>query len=315
MPVFKSILSNENTVIQGLSDVKSEITKLGHQLVEMNNNIATMINLLHAIRADGWQVRAVAESMQISAALAADGRYADPKSLARFNRRMYSQQGEDGVIAEIFSRIGTRDRTFLEFGIGDGRENTTRFLLERGWKGVWLEGSPEHVEHAREFFQPYIERGQLTIVQAFITAENINTLLDEAGLPQELDYMSIDIDYNTAHVWRAVNRRSRVTCVEYNCTLPPNVPVGVPYDPNGIWDGTAWYGASLKTFEQIGAEKGMALVGCDLVGVNAYFVNLEEAKGKFREPFTAETHYEPPRFYSFGAQHPAPSEPRTWISE
>lgn len=300
---------------QTISEIKEEIAGIAGQLAQLNSNMHSIIDLLGSIRADGWQVRAVAESMQISAALAADGRYADPKSLARFNRRMYSQQGEDGVIAEIFGRIGARDRTFLEFGIGDGRENTTRFLLERGWRGYWLEGYPEHVAHAREFFRSYIDSGQLSILESFITAENINDLLDQIGVPQELDYMSIDIDYNTAHVWKAMNRRSRAACVEYNCTLPPNEAVGVPYHPDAMWDGTAWYGASLKVFEQIGRDKGMALVGCDLVGVNAYFVRHEEATGKFREPFTAETHYEPPRFYSFGSQHPAPATPRHWVSE
>lgn len=298
-----------------MSQIRTDIAGMARELADLNRTMHTIVDLLGSIRADGWQVRAVAESMQISAALAADGRYADPKSLARFNRRMYSQQGEDGVVAEIFSRIGARDRTFLEFGIGDGRENTTRFLLERGWRGYWLEGSPTHVAHAREFFRSYIESGQLSILEAFITAENINELLDEVGVPAEIDYMSVDIDYNTAHVWKAMNRRSRVACVEYNCTLPPNEAVGVPYHPDAMWDGTAWYGASLKTFEQIGRSKDMALVGCDLVGVNAYFVNQQEAVGKFREPFTAETHYEPPRFYSFGSQHPAPTTPKPWVSE
>ncbi|HQS95135.1 MAG: hypothetical protein B7X90_01245 [Novosphingobium sp. 17-62-19] len=311
----KAELNKGDPALGVVSELKAELAGMARQLADLTGTMHTIIDLLGSIRADGWQVRAVAESMQISAALAADGRYADPKSLARFNRRMYSQQGEDGVIAEIFSRIGVRDRTFLEFGIGDGRENTTRFLLERGWRGFWLEGSPGHVDHARDFFRPYIESGQLSILQAFITAENINDLLDEVGVPQELDYMSIDIDYNTSHVWKAVNRTSRVACVEYNCTLPPNEPVCVPYNPEAIWDGTAWYGASLKVFEQIGAAKGMALVGCDLVGVNAYFVKHDEAFGKFREPFTAETHYEPPRFYSFGAQHGAPTTPKHWVSE
>lgn len=303
------------TMLDPVAEIRDQILAMSQQLAGLNSLMHSAVELLGSIRADGWQVRAVAESMQISAALAADGRYADPKSLARFNRRMYSQQGEDGVVAEIFSRIGVRDRTFLEFGIGDGRENTTRFLLERGWRGYWLEGSAEHVAHAREFFHPFIESGQLSILEAFITAENINDLLDQVGAPQELDYASVDIDYNTAHVWRAMNRKSRVACVEYNCTLPPNEAVGVPYDPDAIWDGSAWYGASLKTFEKIGRDKGMALVGCDLVGVNAYFVTHSEAVGKFREPFTAETHFEPPRFYSFGSQHPAPVVPKPWVSQ
>ena len=37
----------------------------------------------------------------------ARGRYTDPLSLARFQTQVYSQNGEDGIIAEIFHRIIT----------------------------------------------------------------------------------------------------------------------------------------------------------------------------------------------------------------
>lgn len=313
-----SLKQKINDFFRSISSL-NELGELGRefssQAAAMNENMRSIVQLLHSIHAECWQMRAIVESMHISNALAADGRYADPKSLARFNRKMYSQQGEDGVVAEIFNRIGVRDQTFLEIGIGDGRENTTRFLLERGWRGTWVEGSPEQAAAAREFMKEYVDEGRLNVVQAFITAENIDEILDAANVPAEFDYLSLDIDHNTAHVWRALRRRSRAACVEYNCTLPPNTAISVPYDPEAVWDGTAWYGASLKTFENIGRAKGMALVGCDLVGVNSYFVSIEEAKGKFREPFDAETHYEPPRFYPFGVQHAPPSRPRPWIVE
>jgi hypothetical protein len=250
--------------------------------------------------------------MMLSQASGAGERYADPKSLARYNRQMYSQQGEDGVVSEIFNRIGSGGKVFAEIGCGDGRENTTRFLLEAGWSGTWFEGSETNVAAASEFMHDYVASGQLRIVQAFITAENVNDLFREAGVPERVDYLSVDIDHNTSYVWKALNLRSRAACIEYNCTMPPNVAMAVPYDPAAVWDGTAWYGASLKTLENIGRAKDMALVGCDLPGINSYFVSIEEAKGKFREPFDAETHYEPPRYYPFGKQHKPPSTPRKW---
>ncbi|MDQ4131959.1 MAG: hypothetical protein M3179_01875 [Actinomycetota bacterium] len=40
---------------------------------------------------------------------------------------MFSQNGEDGVIARIFGRIGVTNRYFVEFGIGPGAEGNCVF--------------------------------------------------------------------------------------------------------------------------------------------------------------------------------------------
>jgi len=63
-------------------------------------------------------------------------RNADPKRLLRCGFKVYSQNDEDGIIQEIFKRIGTTNRTFVEFGVETGVEtNTTKLLLE-GWRGL-----------------------------------------------------------------------------------------------------------------------------------------------------------------------------------
>src|SRR4029078_7254756 len=67
-------------------------------------------------------------------------RYADLRRLPRYAPQVCSENGEDGMIQEIFRRIGTRDRVFAEVGVGDGLENNTSFLLSQGWTGFWIEG-------------------------------------------------------------------------------------------------------------------------------------------------------------------------------
>ncbi|RXV58629.1 hypothetical protein C6W92_16525 [Roseovarius sp. A46] len=237
----------------------------------------------------------------------------DPKQLSGY-AQVYSQFGEDGYIQEIFSRIGEGGRTFLEFGIEDGTQNTTRFLLERGWSGVWVEGSEAFATRAAETFHDFIEAGQLQIIHGFVTAENVNSLLDQNGIAAGFDLMSVDLDQNTSHVWRRLNRTARVACVEYNASLPPYFAVEVPYDPARTWDGSNHYGASLKTLEDIGRGHGMHLVGCDYPGVNAYFVHADETADKFLEPFTSERHYEPPRYNALDyIGHPPPRDARRWM--
>ena len=66
---------------------------------------------------------------------------------------------------------------------------------------------------------------------------------------------------------------------------------------------TQEFGASLKAFEVLGSRLGYSLVGCDITGINAFFVRNDLVKDLFAGPFTAENHYEPPRYglcYRFG---------------
>lgn len=219
----------------------------------------------------------------------------DPRSLVRHRSRVYSQNGEDGAIAEIFRRVGTTNRFFIEIGAGDGRENNTRFLLELGWHGTWAECDPANVARIRAGYAAELASGQLVLIDAPVTRENVATLL-RAHHPAP-DLLSIDIDMNTSHVWRALEHLApRVAVIEYNAAVPPSIEWEVRYDPLGAWDDSNYYGASLKTMERIGTQNGMRLVGCELTGINAYFVRANLASEEaFVAPFTAEQHYEPSR--------------------
>lgn len=135
----------------------------------------------------------------------------------------------------------------------------------------------------------------MKIVEKFATRDNIQAEIAAAGFADNLDFLSVDIDLNTSHVWRAITTRPRFACIEYNGNFPPIVPFEAEYDPQGVWGGSAYFGASLKSLELIGRDKAMALVGCDLFGINAFFVRDELTSDHFLEPFTAETHWEPLR--------------------
>lgn len=269
-------------------------------------------NHLEAIRTHTWHEKETVHAALL-ASLTQNERVSDPKRLTRHYSQVYSQHCEDGYIAEIFSRIGTKENTFLEIGIGDGTQNTTRFLLETGWTGVWVEGDDESYKKAVETFSSFIDDGSLKIINLMTTAENINSALDEHGVGKDFDLISVDIDQNTSHLWRALNRSARVSCIEFNASIPASVAVEVPYDPSGYWDGTNFFGASLKTMELIGRSKNMSLVGCDFQGVNCYFVSDNENLKGFRDPFTAENHYEIPKYSLLShIGHPPSSKARRW---
>jgi len=246
--------------------------------------------------------------------LTGGGHDGDQKSLRRHYGQIYSQNGEDGIIAEIFHRTGgPQNRVFIEIGVGNGLQNNTRFLLEQGWRRLWIEGSEAAAQAAAGKFAQFIERGQLQIVHCVTTTENVNKIVEDAGLSPEIDFLSVDIDRYTHLVWEAMTTKARVHCVEYNGSIPPSLDLWVPYDPAIAWDGTNFFGAGLKTLERIGRLKGVNLVGCDLSGLNAFFVDAALCGDHFQEPFTAEAHYELPKYGSYAVVgHPPSVEARHW---
>lgn len=231
----------------------------------------------------------------------------DPRHIDRVAAHTHSQNYEDAIIVEIYGRIGERDRTFLEMGIEDGLECNTRALLERGWTGLWIEADPKGVADARRHAAGFIENGALRIVEAMVTRENVNALVADVRGDRPIDFLSIDIDHNTSHVWHALELPVRVACIEYNAAVPPSVDWEIPYDASAMWDGSNRTGGSLKALERIGRGKGLSLVGCDFNGINAFFVASDECGTHFIEPHTAERHFEPMRLPFVGHRgHPAP---------
>ncbi len=241
------------------------------------------------------QVSAAAEMVRlVDIDLKGHPRYGSKKRLVSFEWSVNSQNGEDGVIQEIFNRIGTTDKRFVEVGVAHGTECNTSHLLAQGWSGSWIDG--------RALFEPFLEgradlRGRLKTLQSYVTRENIASLFAQLETPKEFDLLSLDIDRNTYHAWEGLKDfRPRVVVIEFNSVVPPHLEWKVEYRAEQGWDGTNNYGASLKSMELLGRSRGYSLVGCDFQGVNAFFVRDDLVGDKFEGPFTAENHYEPPRF-------------------
>ncbi len=221
-------------------------------------------------------------------------RYQESKRLFAQPFKVYSEGNEDGMLHEIFRRIGTESRHFVEIGMGDGLECNTAFLLMQGWSGSWIDCSAEGLEKARRFFGS----SPVATTHATITPDNADALVSEAAAGRPLDILSIDIDSFDYCVWEAVTSvRPRVVVVEYNASLPPFVCKTIEYSAEGAPPvGTIYFGASLGALVKLGCRKGYSLVGCSLTGVNAFFVRDDLLGDHFCPPFTAENHYEPPRY-------------------
>lgn len=160
-----------------------------------------------------------------------------------------SQGGEDVLALRLFRKIGVRSQCAVEFGAVDGlyKSNTAYFRDVLGWRVVLFDSDP---------------RGSTvhSVHRAAITAENINRVFAEHGVPDDLDLLSIDIDGNDLWVWKALTYQPSVVIIEYNPKWKAHRRRTVPYDParNG-WDKTDYYGASAGALVELGKQKGYML--------------------------------------------------------
>jgi len=226
--------------------------------------------------------------------LLAQPRYDDPKRLERYGFKAYSQNDEDGIIQEIFRRIGVTNRTFFEFGAGNGLESNCCYLLLQGWSGAWADTEEQYLSQVRTMFMPWIASGKLTVSRGMVTAQNVNEVMKTLKLPADLDLLSIDVDGNDYYIFEAVSPRPRVVIVEYNAELRP--PVRLVQKPTDRWNDTSYSGASLSALTAMAKLKGYVLVGTNLPGVNAFFVREDCAGSLFAAEATAENHYHSPRY-------------------
>jgi hypothetical protein len=227
--------------------------------------------------------------------------YADPRRLERFGRKVYSQNDEDGIVGEIFRRIGVGARTFVEFGVSDGRECNTLKLLLEGWQGLWIESGGEFCAAIRRAFPDQLASGALELQESMVSAENIDQLIaaSRVGRGRELDLLSIDIDGNDYYILQAIRSvRARVVVIEYNAKFPPPMDLVIRYDPRHAWDGTDFMGASLQALTSLANRLGYRLVGTNITGTNAFFVRDDLAGGHFFSPASAEALYTPPRYWA-----------------
>jgi len=180
-------------------------------------------------------------------------------NINRFEKRIYSQNGEDGIIRAIFYKIKTTNKFCVEFGTEDGYECNTRYLIKKsGWKFLHMDGG---------------ENLPNSIKREFITAENINDLFKKYEVPKEFDLLSIDIDFNDYFVWKAIkDYNPRVVIIEYNSSIPPTESKVIRYEAKRRSDGTNYFGASLLALSKLGKTKGYTLVACDSKGINAFFI-------------------------------------------
>lgn len=226
-----------------------------------------------------------------------NAKYQQPQALMPFRQKIFSHYGQDGILAEIFRRIGEGEKRFAEIGTAPVQNNSDLLLL-KGWRGLWLDAGLAKDESLPANIQTLMREGKLKISRKLVNRDNARTLLSSRGFAEDLDLISIGLDYNTHHIFTELLAfRPRVFCVSYNGMLPADLDWAAPYDAKAVWDGSTLFGATLGTLGAAAESGGYSLVGCELSGTDAFFVRHDLLQGRFLRPGDAVFHWEPLRMH------------------
>lgn len=209
--------------------------------------------------------------------------------LTRAEFRVFSQFGDDGIIQYIITRLDLpmAERRFIEFGVENYRESNTRFLLlNDNWRGLVMDGSQENISSIQS--EQIYWRHDLTALARFITRENIDPIIQEAGFSRRIGILSIDVDGNDYWIWEAISSIDpAVVIVEYNGIFGAREAVTIPYQKEFLRQNVhysyLYWGTSLRALSHLATRKGYAWIGCNSAGNNAYFVRNQYAD-LFRRP-------------------------------
>ena len=192
-----------------------------------------------------------------------------------FAQNVYSQFGEDGIIAEILDRIEGHmplTRWSCEFGAADGvwLSNTCNLIRNRGFKAVMIEAEPKQ---ANKLAENHPGPEVITLIRrvGFEGADRLDSILDELEVPRDLDVLSIDIDGHDYWVLESLETpRAKIMVIEFNTTMPNAVEYIQPRNSD------AQHGSSPRSLTTLAATKGYELVAVTKVNLILVRSDLRE---------------------------------------
>ena len=184
--------------------------------------------------------------------------------LSTKEKKIFSQNGEDGIIEAIFDHIGTRSKYYVEFGTESGTECNTRLLRDKkNWSGLLMDG-----EHENEAYNLHKE---------MIFPHNIVSLFRKYNVPKKFDLLSVDTDFKDWYILRNILKagyRPRVIIAEVNSCLSAKKAITIPIltGRQTHWDNTTYFGFSIRAGWMLARHFGYSMVYCDLKFVNCFYV-------------------------------------------
>ncbi len=198
---------------------------------------------------------------------------------------IYSQFGEDGILAEVFKRIGVTNKMCVEVGAGNGLfcSNTRRFIEKENWKALLIEKSETEYKRlvANNFYCSDCENIEI----ARRGEHSLDAIMAKHGFPRDLELLSLDIDGDEYYIWNAMlEYQPKVVVIEYSWDADPH------YVPKYDEKESAGYNALIKLASAKGYST-LCVVGHNIIFVfRAYLKKLNQRDRGVTEPEQAENY-------------------------
>lgn len=147
--------------------------------------------------------------------------------LRQYGYNVYSQNNEDGVIAEVCRRLNLTVGHCVEIGANDGLWlSNTRHLIEQGWSGKFVETEWSlYLKCAAN----WAHRADVTAICSRVDGHNVNAFVTD-----DCDLLSIDTDGHDYEIFRGLKARPKIVIVEIDSSIEPpseqvNADGGVGY--------------------------------------------------------------------------------------
>jgi hypothetical protein len=213
--------------------------------------------------------------------------YLDESALfSREKLNVFTTGDEDGILLNIFTKISTTDKIFVDIGSNDCiNSNCANLAFHHNWNGLFIDGNKTILERGKHIYSKYFGKlsKRFSFTQAIVTVNNINEILNSFLLQKEIDLLSIDLDGNDYFIWdkiTALNPRVVVTEVQVEKGSLDFIP---EYSNEfEFYESNLPKGASPLSMIKLAESKGYKLVAANNGCYNLFFVrkdclkNLEE---------------------------------------
>lgn len=188
--------------------------------------------------------------------------------LQNYEKNVYSQSGEDGVIDFLLKNLrdDIADYTCVDVGAWDGVYlSNVKHQIDQGHPAILIESDETRVESARRVFY---DNPRVKVLTKFIDDKSrLDLLLSEHRVAVEFLLLSIDIDGADLDVLESLGEfKPAIIVIEFNPTIPNHISFRNPKGKR--------VGSSAKAIFEVATESGYELVHATSTNLIFIFPNM-----------------------------------------
>ena len=143
-----------------------------------------------------------------------------------YKKNIFSQYGEDGIIEEIFKRLGNvSDKRCCEFGAWNGKflSNTCNLITNHNYEAILIEADKKRFDELNINF-PDKKIIKINKFVNFFGENSLDNILENNSFNKDFDFLSIDIDGCDYWILESLSKFTpKIICIEFNPSISNKV--------------------------------------------------------------------------------------------